>query len=170
MLVSYNMQSWTAINTSSGAFFLHLAHALMLSPAPLPQPLLIHCVHCLVAAAAKVADNKPQLASDKLQRCYESPQLGLPATQFPCYAAAELKIQIAQGFGLQPYNKHSVIEICAEAKPVSALLLGVQRMQFMEKSFLLCTPDRLHKRCDARRAALFASLFQKVWHLASVRK
>lgn len=78
MLMSYNMQSWTAINTSSGAFFLHLAHALMLSPAPLPQPLLIHCVHCLVAAAAKVADNKPQLASDKLQRCYESPQLGLP--------------------------------------------------------------------------------------------
>ena len=67
MLMSYNMQSWTAINTSSGAFFLHLAHALMLSPAPLPQPLLIHCVHCLVAAAAKVADNKPQLASDKLR-------------------------------------------------------------------------------------------------------
>ena len=112
MLMSYNMQSWTAINTSSGAFFLHLAHALMLSPAPLPQPLLIHCVHCLVTAAAKVADNKPQLASDKLQRCYESPQLGLPATQFPCYAAAELKIQIAQGFGLQKHRSQSQSAYC----------------------------------------------------------
>ncbi len=70
-----------------------------------------------------------------------------------------LETHIAQGLGLLPYNKHSEIEICAEA--VSALLLGVQQMQLMVKSSLLCTPDRLHKLCDARRSALFASLFQK---------
>ena len=71
-----------------------------------------------------------------------------------------LETHIAQGLGLLPYNKHSEIEICAEA--VSALLLGVQQMQLMVKSSLLCTPDRLHKLCDARRSALFASLFHGV--------
>lgn len=101
-----------------------------------------------MAAAAKVADNKPQLASDKLQRCYESPQLGLPATQFPCYAAAELKIQIAQGFGLQPYNKHSVIEICAEAQIsiTECLLYGTPRRSQSVRFFLVCNGCSSWKR------------------------
>ena len=42
-----------------------------------------------------------------------------------------LETHIAQGLGLLPHDKHSDIEICAEAKPVSALLLGVQQMQIM---------------------------------------
>jgi len=165
MLMRYNKQSWPAINPSSEAFFLHLAHALMAvssasamaSPGSLFIPWWLHLQRLLTirrslswqATIVEVVWLTFSLTC--LQHNFLAMQLQM---------LLGLETHIAQGLGLLPYNKHSEIEICAEA--VSALLLGVQQMQLMVKSFLLCTPDRLHKLCDARRSALFASLFHGV--------
>ncbi|DBA70231.1 TPA: hypothetical protein ACH3X2_012138 [Trebouxia sp. C0005] len=46
-----------------------------------------------------------------------------------------LDIYIAQGLGLLPYNKHSEIELCAEVKPISALLPGMQQTQVWHRAF-----------------------------------
>ncbi len=103
---------------------------------------------------------------------YEPPQLCLPSTRISpmqLQMLLRLEIHIAQGLGLLPYSSalrlKPLEQICNSRASQCASSWGtIDAAHGIELS--PCTPDRLHKICDAKRSALFAFSFHEVWHFA----